>query len=58
MDTKTRSIYMLPTRFISNLKIQTGSSHCGATETKPTRNHEVVVLISGLAQWVIDLTLP
>ena len=26
--------------------------------TNPTRNHEVVGLISGLAQWVEDLVLP
>ena len=26
--------------------------------TNPTRNHEVLSLISGLAQWVKDLVLP
>ena len=26
--------------------------------TNPTRNHEVEGLISGLAQWAKDLTLP
>ena len=26
--------------------------------TNPTRNHEVVGLIPGLAQWVEDLALP
>ena len=34
------------------------SSHCGAAETNLTRNHEVLGLIPGLAQWVKDLVLP
>ena len=34
-----------------------GSSHLGAVETNPTRNHEVVGLIPGLTQWVKDLAL-
>ena len=29
--------------------------HCGTAEMNPTRNHEVVGLIPGLAQWVGDL---
>ena len=31
-----------------------GSSHRGAVETNPTRNHEVVGSIPGLTQWVKD----
>ena len=34
-----------------------GSSHHGAVEMNPTRNHEVAGLIPGLTQWVKDLTL-
>ena len=37
---------------------QAGSSRRGATETNPTRNHEVVGSIPGLAQSVKDLALP
>ena len=28
-----------------------GSSHRGAAEANPTRNHEIVGLMPGLAQW-------
>ena len=34
------------------------SSCRGAGEMNPTRNHEVVGLIPGLAQWVKDSVLP
>ena len=34
------------------------SSHCGAAEMNPTRNHEVVGSIPGLIHWVKDLALP
>ena len=34
------------------------SSHRGAAETNPTRNHEVVGSIPGLDQWIKDLVLP
>ena len=30
------------------------SSHLGAAETNPTRNHDVSGLIPGLSQWVKD----
>ena len=35
-----------------------GSSRCGAAETSPTRNHEVVGLIPGLDHWVKVPALP
>ena len=45
------------TRGKSVFKKWVGSSHPGAVETNPTRNHEVKGLIPGLAQWVKDPVL-
>ena len=43
---------------IFTLKYKSGVSRHGTAEINPTRNHEVVGLIPGLAQWVKDLVLP
>ena len=39
-------------------KVRPGSSHRGAAEMNPTRNHEVAGSIPGLAQGVKDPVLP
>ena len=42
----------------TDLNINLGSSHLGTVEANPTRNHEVVGLIPGPAQWAKDPALP
>ena len=39
-------------------KVMFRSSHHGAAETSPTRNHEVAGSIPGLTQWIQDPALP
>ena len=47
---ETDTVCMMVVTRMKNPKIM--SSHCGVAEINPTRNHEVVGLIPGLAQWV------
>ena len=48
---------MCPNKSKVASEINLGSSHHGAAETNPTRNHEVAGSIPGLAQWVKDPAL-
>ena len=43
--------------FKVKLNVKARSSCHGAAETNPTRNHDVLGLIPGLAQWGKDLAL-
>ena len=52
-----RHNYFLFFQFFIPKLFQIWSSHHGAAETNPTRNHEVVDSIPGLAQWVKDQAL-
>ena len=54
-----KSITYLDMKFLQKSKVKySRSSHCGAAETNPTGNHEVVGSTPALAQWVKDLALP
>ena len=44
--------YFLQNALFKQTRIR--SSRCGAAEMNPTRNHEDVGLIPGLAQWIKD----
>ena len=44
-------------KVIIYLERENRSSHRSAVEVNPTRNHEIVGSIPGLAQWVKDLAL-
>ena len=44
--------------FFNSRGLHIGSSHDGAAEMNPTRNHEVEGSIPGLAPWLKDPVLP
>jgi len=63
LEQETKVLHLVSTP--CQKKLQTGSikkgdtrsSHRGAVEMNPTRNHEVASSIPGLAQWVKDPAL-